>query len=405
MIAQDIVRTVDFPKERRIGPSGRLRKIRCADNRLARARAISWIVRAKIARDPAPTGARSNVSIERLRLIRPDDWHLHVRDGAMLDSVVPDTARQFARAIIMPNLKPPVTTVAQALHYRQRILAALPEDAGFQPLMTLYLTGQTSPEEIRRAADCEHVYAVKYYPAGATTNSAAGVANIRQASAALKAMQDCRLPLLMHGEVTDPAVDVFDREAVFIERDLSWLLASFPELPMVLEHITTADSASFVRSGPDNLAATITAHHLLENRNAMFRGGLRPHHYCLPVLKREAHRQALFEAAISGHPRFFLGTDSAPHPKAAKESDCGCAGIYTARTALGLYAEVFEAAGALDRLEGFASLHGPDFYRLPRNTDTIELVRRPEPVPELIEFGGQPGVPFRAGGEVRWRLA
>ena len=340
-----------------------------------------------------------------LTITRPDDWHLHVRDGAMLASVLPDTARQFARAIIMPNLKPPVATVELALAYRERILAALPEGMNFTPLMTLYLTEQTTPDEIRRAADCEHVYAVKYYPAGATTNAASGVRVIDRVWPVLEAMQETRLPLLMHGEVTDHDIDVFDREAVFIERHLSRLVKSFPELPMVLEHITTQDSADFVSDAPANLAATITAHHLLLNRNAMFEGGLRPHHYCLPLIKRELHRQALVQAATSGNPKFFLGTDSAPHPKGAKESDCGCAGVYSARNAMGFYAEVFEDAGALDRLEGFASHHGPDFYRLPRNADRITLVREAEDMPELLDFGGQPGVPLRAGGSVRWRLA
>ncbi len=343
--------------------------------------------------------------MQTLTLTRPDDWHLHVRDGAMLASVLPDTARQFARAIIMPNLKPPVATVELALAYRERILAALPEGMDFQPLMTLYLTEQTTPDEIHRAADCQHIYAVKYYPAGATTNAASGVRVIDRVWPVLEAMQDVRLPLLMHGEVTDSDIDVFDREAVFIERHLSRLVKAFPELPMVLEHITTRDSADFVRDGPANLAATVTAHHLLLNRNAMFEGGLRPHHYCLPLIKREQHRQALVEAATSGNPKFFLGTDSAPHPKGAKESDCGCAGVYSARHAMAFYAEVFEDAGALDRLEGFASHYGPDFYRLPRNTDQITLVREDESIPEQVDFGGQPGVPLRAGGNLRWRLS
>ena len=343
--------------------------------------------------------------MQTLTITRPDDWHLHVRDGAMLASVLPDTARQFARAIIMPNLKPPISSVELALAYRERILAALPEDMSFTPLMTLYLTEQTTPEEIRRAADCEHVYAVKYYPAGATTNAASGVRVIDRVWPVLEAMQEVGLPLLMHGEVTDADIDVFDREAVFIERHLSRLVKTFPELPMVLEHITTKDSADFVREGPVNLAATVTAHHLLLNRNAMFEGGLRPHHYCLPLIKREQHRQALVGAATSGNPKFFLGTDSAPHPKGAKESDCGCAGIYSARNAMGFYMEVFEDAGALDRLEGFASHYGPDFYGLPRNSDQITLVREEEAVPELADFGGEPGVPLRAGGSLRWRLS
>jgi dihydroorotase len=342
--------------------------------------------------------------VQSLTLTRPDDWHLHVRDGAMLASVVADTARQFARAIIMPNLKPPVSTVDRALAYRDRILAAVPEGMNFQPLLTLYLTEQTTPEEIRRAADCEHVYAVKYYPAGATTNAASGVRDLDRVWPVLETMQEVGLPLLMHGEVTDHEIDVFDREAVFIERHLTRLIQAFPELPMVLEHITTKDSAEFVSEGPANLAATITAHHLLLNRNAMFDGGLRPHHYCLPLIKREQHRQALVAAATSGSPKFFLGTDSAPHPKGAKESDCGCAGIYSARNAMAFYAEVFEEAGALDKLEGFASQYGPDFYGLPRNPDSITLSRAEDSIPPEVDFGGQPGVPLRAGGQVRWTV-
>jgi dihydroorotase len=322
----------------------------------------------------------------------------------MLASVVPDTARQFARAIIMPNLKPPVSTVELALSYRDRILAAVPESMDFQPLMTLYLTEQTSADDIRKAADSEHIFAVKYYPAGATTNAASGVRDLDRVWPALEAMQEVGLPLLMHGEVTDHDIDVFDREAVFIERHLSRLIQSFPELPMVLEHITTRDSADFVKEGPANLAATITAHHLLLNRNAMFEGGLRPHHYCLPLIKREQHRQTLVAAATSGDPKFFLGTDSAPHPKGAKESDCGCAGIYSARNAMGFYAEVFEDAGALDKLEGFASHFGPDFYGLPRNSDSISLLRQDQSIPEQIDFGGVPGVPLRAGCQIRWTL-
>ncbi len=342
----------------------------------------------------------------RLTLTRPDDWHLHLRDGATLAAVLPDTARHFARAIIMPNLKPPVATVEQALAYRERILSARPPDSNFEPLMTLYLTEQTTPEDIRQAAESEHIHAVKYYPAGATTNAASGVADIRRVFAVLDAMQQHQLPLLMHGEVTDPAVDIFDREAVFIERELSLLIEQFPELPMVLEHITTAEAVEFVAQGTNKLAATITVHHLLLNRNALFEGGLRPHHYCLPVLKREKNRQSLVRAATSGNRKFFLGTDSAPHPKQAKESDCGCAGMYTARHALALYAEVFEDAGALDRLESFASHYGPDFYRLPRNSSTITLEKSAEAIPASVDFGGgQAGVPFRAGGQTRWRLS
>jgi dihydroorotase len=345
------------------------------------------------------------VTAQELTLTRPDDWHLHLRDGAMLTSVLPDTARQFARAIIMPNLKPPVASVDQALAYRQRILAALPAGADFTPLMTLYLTEQTTPDDIQRAAECEHVYAVKYYPAGATTNAASGVADIRRVFSVLEAMEKHRLPLLMHGEVTDPEIDIFDREAVFIDTELKLMLSRFPELPMVLEHITTAEAVDFVSQGPANLAATITVHHLLLNRNAIFAGGLRPHHYCLPVLKREHNRQALVRAATDGSKKFFLGTDSAPHTRGSKESDCGCAGIYTARDALALYAEVFEQAGALDRLEAFASFHGPDFYGLARNTAKITLKQQTRDIPASIDFGGEPGIPFRAGGQTRWSLS
>ncbi|MDZ7769237.1 MAG: dihydroorotase [Woeseiaceae bacterium] len=340
----------------------------------------------------------------RLHITRPDDWHLHVRDGAVLRAVLPDTARQFARAIIMPNLKPPVATVDQALAYRERILNALPADSEFEPLMTLYLTEQTTLDEIRRAAACEHVHAVKYYPAGATTNAASGVTDLGRVFPVLDEMQRQHLPLLMHGEVTDHDIDIFDREAVFIERELTRLLDGFPALPMVLEHITTSRAAEFVAAGPDHLAATITAHHLLLNRNAIFEGGLRPHHYCLPILKREQNRQALVAAATGGSGKFFLGTDSAPHPQGAKESDCGCAGIYTARTALELYAEVFDRAGALEHFEGFASHHGPDFYGLPRNPGRVTLERAQVEIPEQLDFGGEPGVPFRAGGQTNWRL-
>jgi dihydroorotase len=343
--------------------------------------------------------------VNRLRIRRPDDWHLHLRDGELLRHVLPDTARQFARAIVMPNLKPPVATVEAASAYRQRILAALPAGASFEPLMTLYLTDNTSPEEIGRAADSEFVHAVKYYPAGATTNSDSGVTDLRRAYPALESMERAGMPLLLHGEVTDADVDVFDREAVFIERHLEPLRRRFPALRMVLEHVTTRHGVEFVRSAPAHVGATITAHHLLLNRNAMFEGGLRPHHFCLPVIKRESHRRALVDAAVSGDPSFFLGTDSAPHPRGAKESDCGCAGVYSAPVALAIYAEVFEAAGALDRLEGFASLHGPDFYGLPRNDDTLTLVRREARVAESIECGGDVVVPLRAGGNVAWSLA
>jgi dihydroorotase len=344
------------------------------------------------------------MSDDRIRLRRPDDWHLHLRDGPLMRAVVPDTARVFARAIVMPNLKPPITTVAAASDYRDRILEALPAGVRFEPLMTLYLTDNTSPAEIRRAADSGFVHAVKYYPAGATTNSDSGVTDLKHALPALEAMQEAGLPLLLHGEVTDVDVDVFDREAVFIERHLAPLIERLPDLRIVLEHVTTRQAVDFVRTAPKRVGATITVHHLLLNRNAMFVGGLRPHHYCLPIIKREDHRRALVEAATSGDPKFFLGTDSAPHPRGAKESDCGCAGIYSAPAALELYAEVFDAAGALDRLEAFASVHGPDFYGLPRNEGYITIARRAWTVPERLDAGGDEIVPLRAGGRVGWAL-
>ncbi len=340
--------------------------------------------------------------MDRLTLTRPDDWHLHLRDGAMLAAVLPDTARRFGRAIVMPNLKPPVRTVADANAYRERILAALPAGMAFEPLMTLYLTDNTDPAEIARAKASGFVQAVKYYPAGATTNSDSGVTDIRKVDAVLEAMEEAGLPLLLHGEVTDPEVDVFDREAVFIDRILAPLLQRLPRLKIVLEHITTRQAAEFVTAAPANVAATVTAHHLLYNRNAMFQGGIRPHYYCLPVLKRETHRAALIEAATGGNPKFFLGTDSAPHPKGAKECACGCAGIYTAHAALELYAEAFDGAGALDRLEAFASFHGPDFYGLPRNTETVTLVRETTPLAADHPAGV---VPLRAGENLAWRLA
>lgn len=343
-------------------------------------------------------------TMTRLTLVRPDDWHLHLRDGEVLASVLPDTARRFARAIVMPNLKPPVTTTQQALAYRERILAALPESMSFKPLMTLHLTEDTALSEIAKARTSGFVHAIKYYPADATTNSEFGVTDIKRCYPVFAAMERHDLPLLMHGEVTDPDVDAFDREAVFIERHLAPLVRAFPGLRMVLEHITTRAAAEFVSQTPDNVAATITAHHLLLNRNAMFEGGLRPHHYCLPLLKREAHRAALVAAATSGDPKFFLGTDSAPHPRHPKESICGCAGIYTAHAAIELYAEVFERAGALDRLEAFASFHGPGFYRLPRNRDTLTLEKRSWTAPEEVHFGKETGVPLRAGKRIAWRL-
>ena len=343
--------------------------------------------------------------MQQLILTRPDDWHLHLRDGALMQAVVPDSARQFARAIVMPNLSPPVTSAEQAQAYRARILAALPAGAKFEPLMTLYLTDNTTAKEIRRAKQSDMVHAVKFYPAGATTNSDAGVTDIRNAYPALEEMQRCGMPLLVHGEVTDSNVDVFDREAVFIERVMIPLLRDLPQLRVVFEHITTQDAVQFVLGAPDRIAATITAHHLLYSRNAMFKGGMRPHYYCLPVLKREAHRESLGKAAASGNPKFFLGTDSAPHEKHLKESACGCAGIYTAHAAIELYAEAFEQLGALDKLEGFASFYGADFYRLPRNTDKITLRKESWQVPDSLAFGEHRLVPLRAGETVRWKLA
>ncbi|MBU1237538.1 MAG: dihydroorotase [Gammaproteobacteria bacterium] len=340
-----------------------------------------------------------------LILARPDDWHLHLRDGAVLAAVLPDTARRFARAIVMPNLKPPVTTVEQAAAYRERILAGVPPGLTFSPLMTLYLTDNTPSVEIERARASGFVHAVKLYPAGATTNSDAGVTDLAHCRATLAKMEALGVPLLVHGEVTDPAVDIFDREAVFIERVLAPLLRDFPALKLVLEHVTTKDGVDFVLGSGANVAATITAHHLLLNRNAIFQGGIRPHHYCLPVLKRERHREALVAAATSGNPKFFLGTDSAPHGRRTKEAACGCAGCYTAHAGIELYAEAFEAAGALDRLEGFASRFGADFYNLPRNAERITLVKENWTVPSTLAFGdGDALVPLRAGETVTWRL-
>ena len=342
--------------------------------------------------------------MERLTITRPDDWHLHLRDGDALRAVLPDTAARFARAIVMPNLKPPVTTTELALAYRERIRSALPDGARFEPLMTLYLTDNTSPQEISRAHTSGAVFAVKYYPAGATTNSDFGVTDIRKCDAVLGALADAAMPLLVHGEVTDPQVDVFDRETVFIERTLGPLVERFPRLKIVMEHITTSTAVDFVLDAPGNVAATITAHHLLLNRNALFQGGIRPHHYCLPVLKREEHRRALVAAATSGNPKFFLGTDSAQHARHTKENDCGCAGVYTANAAIELYAEAFEEAGALNALEGFASLHGADFYGLQRNEERVTLVRRDQAVPAELPYGKATLVPLRAGGIVRWSL-
>jgi dihydroorotase len=342
--------------------------------------------------------------LDRLTLTQPDDWHLHLRDGTDLAAVLPDTARRFARAIVMPNLKPPVTTTDDARAYRDRILAALPAGSRFEPLMTLYLTDNTSADEIRRAKASGFVHAVKLYPAGATTNSDSGVTDIERCHGAIEALAEAGMPLLIHGEVTDPRVDVFDREHVFIERTMVLLVRRFPQLKIVFEHITTTQAAQFVRAAPANVGATITAHHLLLNRNALFQGGVRPHHYCLPVLKREEHREALVQAATSGNPKFFLGTDSAPHARHTKETDCGCAGVYTAHGAIELYAEAFEAAGALDRLEAFASFHGADFYGLPRNTGTITLEKRAWKVPEALPYGAHTLVPMRAGSSIGWSL-
>ncbi len=344
-------------------------------------------------------------TLKKLTITRPDDWHLHLRDGAALKAVLPDTARQFSRAIVMPNLRPPVTTTELAIAYRQRILDALPQGMKFEPLMTLYLTDNTSADDIARAKASGIIHGVKLYPAGATTNSDSGVTDLSNCVKALAAMEKLGVPLLVHAEVTDSDVDVFDRERVFIERNMIPLLKKFPALKLVFEHITTKDAADFVTEAPSNVAATITAHHLLMNRNDMFKGGIQPHHYCLPILKREEHRVALVKAATSGNPKFFLGTDSAPHAKHTKEAACGCAGMYTAHTAIELYAEAFEAANALAKLEGFASFYGADFYGLPRNAEQITLVKEDWTVPESLPFDGADVlVPLRAGQMVYWKL-
>jgi len=340
---------------------------------------------------------------QEIIITRPDDWHLHVRDGEPLATVVPHTARQFGRAIIMPNLKPPVTTAQQALDYKRRIQAAVPAGVAFEPLMTLYLTDNLPPDEIQRAKDAG-VVAAKLYPAGATTNSDAGVTDLRKTYKTLEAMQRAGLLLLVHGEVTSPDIDLFDREAVFIEQQLMPLRRDFPELKIVFEHITTKEAAQYVQASDRYLGATITAHHLLYNRNAIFTGGIRPHYYCLPVLKREVHRQALVAAASSGNPKFFLGTDSAPHPVHLKEHATGCAGCYTAHAAIEMYAEAFDAAGALDQLEGFASFHGADFYGLPRNRGTITLRRESWTPPESFPFGQAELKPLRSGESLPWRM-
>jgi dihydroorotase len=341
-----------------------------------------------------------------ITITRPDDWHLHVRDGEQLHAVLPHTAKQFARAIIMPNLKPPVITTDMALAYRARILAALPAAlrTGFEPLMTLYLTDNTAPSEIARAKESGVIQGVKLYPAGATTNSDAGVTDIAKCYATLAAMEQNDLPLLVHGEVTDPDVDVFDREKIFIDRILAPLTRRFPNLRIVFEHVTTRDAVMFVKESSRHIAATITAHHLLLNRNAIFQGGIRPHHYCLPVLKREIHRQALLEAATNGSAKFFLGTDSAPHSQTSKENACGCAGIFTAHAAIELYATAFEQAGVLDKLEAFASFNGADFYQLPRNQGSITLKKENWIVPEQFELAGEKLVPLYAGTGLIWKM-
>ena len=345
-----------------------------------------------------------NLRPVKITIRRPDDWHLHVRDGVALQSVVPHTAQRFGRAIIMPNLKPPVTSTAAALAYRERILAVVPAGSEFEPLMTLYLTDNTSSTEIRKAQASGFIHAVKYYPAGATTNSDSGVTDIENTFAALETLQEIGMPLLVHGEVTDPDVDVFDREAVFIDRVLAPLVKRLPDLKLVLEHVSTRQGIEFVMHSGDHIAGTLTAHHLLMNRNAIFAGGIRPHNYCLPVLKREQHRLALLEAASSGNPKFFLGTDSAPHSQTAKESGCGCAGLYTAHAAIELYAEAFEQAGALDKLEGFASCHGADFYGLPRNESRITLVKNTWQVPGSYPLGKDRLIPMRSGEAVSWAI-
>jgi dihydroorotase len=342
--------------------------------------------------------------MDRLTLKRPDDCHLHLRDGPAMAAVLADSAKRFARAIVMPNLVPPVRTTEQALEYRRRIVAALPMGAAFEPLMTLYLTDDTPPEEIARARLSGQVFGVKLYPAGATTHSDAGVTRLSRCFHALEKMQELGMPLLVHGESTDPAIDVFDRERAFIEEVLGPLVERFPQLKLVLEHVTTREAVQYVEVTGPNVAATITAHHLLMNRNALFLGGIRPHHYCLPVLKREVHREALVEAATSGNPKFFLGTDSAPHARALKEAACGCAGMYTAHAAIELYAAAFEEAGALERLEGFASEFGAAFYGLEPNSEQITLVREEWRVPQTLAFGAEQLVPLRAGETIPWKL-
>ena len=341
--------------------------------------------------------------MQKLTITRPDDWHLHLRDGEALKAVLPHSARQFARAIVMPNLKPPIRSVADAAAYRDRILAAIPAGEKFEPLMTLYLTDNTNPEEIIAAKASKFVKAVKYYPAGATTNSDLGVTDIRKCDRIFATMQQEDMPLLLHGEVTHTEVDVFDREKVFIEKHLMPLISRFPKLRIVLEHITTSDAVQFVLNANSKIAATITPQHLLFSRNALFKGGLRPHFYCLPILKREKHRLALLQAATSGNPKFFLGTDSAPHGRHTKETSCGCAGCYSALHALELYAEAFESVNALDQLEGFASFYGPDFYQLPRNPDQVTLTKKTWRIPDEVPFTDVGLVPLRSGEEMTWQ--
>ena len=346
------------------------------------------------------------MTIQQITLTQPDDFHLHLRDGEQMQAVLPYSARQFARAIIMPNLKPPIVSTEMAAAYRQRIVSALPDDLknSFEPLMTLYLTDNTTLDEILRSSDSGIVYGVKLYPAGTTTNSDAGVTDIKRCHPVLETMEKCGMPLLVHGEVTDPSVDIFDREKIFIDHVLYPITQHFPGLRIVFEHITTLDAVDFVTSTSDNVAATITAHHLLYNRNAIFQGGIRPHYYCLPVLKREVHRNALIQAATSGNTKFFLGTDSAPHPRTLKENHCGCAGIFTAHAAIELYAEVFEQAGALDQLESFASFNGADFYRIPRNTTSITLSKTQWKLPEHVDYEDDVLIPLAAGETLRWKL-
>ena len=351
---------------------------------------------------------RAKISImntdDILEIRRPDDWHLHVRDGDLMAGVLADTARQFARAVIMPNLKPPVTTVDQAIAYQHRIQQALPQGSDFQPLMTLYLTEATTGHEIVKAKESGVIHGVKLYPAGATTHSDAGVRDLSHCESALKALEETGLPLLVHAEVTQPEVDIFDREAVFLEEILRPTLDRHPKLKVVVEHITTRQAAEFIAAGEDRVAATLTAHHLLYNRNALFQGGVRPHYYCLPVLKRENHREALLQAATSGSPRYFLGTDSAPHARHTKENACGCAGCYTAFSALELYAEAFESVNAINQLEAFASLNGPAFYGLPVNAQRVRLKKTSTPVPALLQRGGVELIPLRAGESLSWSL-